>query len=160
MYWITLVLVMWKFYIVDLFPVFGRVPRFLNQTYLLVISSLISYMFPRFSGFYLWIGLGIRSAWDIFAVLSPYGKHVNEISISPRSYTTLTLFHLAWMQACNYPWSLSIRTKQARESSTASPSQPVLNSIKATQQSAPSSTNANIQPLKVSITDTKIFSVI
>lgn len=67
---ITLALVVWNVSKAGLFAVFGRVPLFLNQTYLF-ISSLMAYTFRSFSGFALWIVLGVLVAWDLFAGLSP-----------------------------------------------------------------------------------------
>lgn len=71
--WISLVFIIWNFSVGGLFAVFGRVPRFINQAYLIVISSLMAYIFRSLPDYSVWIILGVLVAWDLFAVLSPYG---------------------------------------------------------------------------------------
>lgn len=71
--WITLVVAVWNFAVTGLFAVFGRVPRFINQGYLIVISSLMAYTFRTLPGYAVWVILGLLVIWDLFAVLSPKG---------------------------------------------------------------------------------------
>lgn len=151
--WITLVLVVWNFSIVGLFAVFERVPRFLNQAYLIVISSLMAYIFRSLSGFAVWIILGILVAWDLFAVLSPFGPlnllvqaaRERDDDIPALVYDTNPTAP-GRDPSAHVAKASPFHEKKARGSSTASASQTVLDTNKATQQPGSSSTNANIEP--------------
>lgn len=71
--WITLFFCVWNFTVTGLYAVFGRVPRFINQGYLIVMSSLMAYVFRTLPDFAVWIILGLLVLWDLYAVLSKYG---------------------------------------------------------------------------------------
>lgn len=71
--WITLVLCVWNFAITGLIAIFGRVPRAINQAYLIIMSSLMAYIFRTLPAFAIWIILGALVLWDLFAVLTPWG---------------------------------------------------------------------------------------
>lgn len=71
--WITIVLAAWNFAIGGLVSVFGTAPRLVNQGYLIVMSSLMAYIFRTLPDFAVWIILGLLVLWDLFAVLSPCG---------------------------------------------------------------------------------------
>lgn len=71
--WITLVLVVWNFTITGLLAIFFTVPRLVNQAYLIVMSSLMAYIFRKLPEWTTWAILVILVAWDLFAVLTPCG---------------------------------------------------------------------------------------
>ncbi len=82
--WITLCFVVWNFTVTGIVAVFGNVPRFINQAYLIVMSALMAYVFRTLPGWTTWTLLGVLVVWDLFAVLTPYGplkalvKHAKE----------------------------------------------------------------------------------
>lgn len=71
--WITLSFAVWNFTITGLFAIFDVVPRIINQTYLIVMSALMAYVFRTLPSWSLWIILSALVVWDLFAVLSKYG---------------------------------------------------------------------------------------
>lgn len=71
--WVTLVFVVWNFSITGLFAIFSTVPRLVNQAYLIIMSSLMAYIFRRLPEWTAWTILGLLVVWDLFAVLTPWG---------------------------------------------------------------------------------------
>lgn len=71
--WITLAFAVWNFTVTGLIAVFGTVPRLVNQAYLIVMSSLMAYIFRILPEWGTWTILGILVVWDLFAVLAPCG---------------------------------------------------------------------------------------
>ena len=71
--WITLSFVVWNFTVTGIVAVFGNVPRFINQIYLIVMSALMAYVFRTLPEWTTWTLLGVLVVWDLFAVLTPYG---------------------------------------------------------------------------------------
>lgn len=71
--WVTLVFIVWNFSITGLFAIFSTVPRLVNQAYLIIMSSLMAYIFRRLPEWCTWSILGLLVAWDLFAVLTPCG---------------------------------------------------------------------------------------
>lgn len=71
--WVTLVFIVWNFSVTGLFAIFSTVPRLVNQAYLIVMSSLMAYIFRKLPEWCAWTILGILVAWDLFAVLTPWG---------------------------------------------------------------------------------------
>ncbi|CDF35977.1 unnamed protein product [Chondrus crispus] len=71
--WITICLAVWNFTITGLFAVFGVVPRVINQGYLIVMSSLMAYIFRTLPSWAIWTILAALVVWDLFAVLNPRG---------------------------------------------------------------------------------------
>lgn len=71
--WITLSFAVWNFTITGLFAIFDVVPRIINQSYLIIMSALMAYVFRTLPSWSLWIILSALVIWDLFAVLSKYG---------------------------------------------------------------------------------------
>lgn len=71
--WITLVFVMYNFLVGGLAITFYRGPLWLQQIYLIILSSLMAYNFSNFPALATWILLGLLAVWDLIAVLCPFG---------------------------------------------------------------------------------------
>lgn len=71
--WFTLIFAIWNFSVTGLYAVFGKVPRIVNQAYLIVMSSLMAYIFRTLPAFAVWTILGVLVIWDLYAVLAPNG---------------------------------------------------------------------------------------
>mmetsp|Transcript_9329 Transcript_9329/g.16807 ORF Transcript_9329/g.16807 Transcript_9329/m.16807 type:complete len:544 (+) Transcript_9329:97-1728(+) len=71
--WITLGLLAWNFAIVGVAAIFWRVPRLVNQTFLILLSGLMAWVFSAWEEWAAWTLLGILVVWDLIAVLTPCG---------------------------------------------------------------------------------------
>lgn len=71
--WVTLSFAVWNFTITGLAAVFWKVPRFINQAYLIVMSALMAFIFRTLPEWATWTILGVLVVWDLFAVLAPCG---------------------------------------------------------------------------------------
>jgi presenilin 1 len=64
--WVTLIFFLWNFSIVGLLMVFYKGPLWLQQAYLVVISSLMAYSFTRLPDLTTWVLLGLLAVWGKF----------------------------------------------------------------------------------------------
>lgn len=71
--WVTLVYITINFAVVGMLAIFWKAPRLVNQGYLIVMSSLMAYIFRTLPPWATWVILGVLVLWDLFAVLSKYG---------------------------------------------------------------------------------------
>lgn len=71
--WVTLVYITANFAVVGMLAIFWKAPRLVNQAYLIVMSSLMAYIFRTLPTWATWVILGVLVLWDLFAVLSKYG---------------------------------------------------------------------------------------
>jgi len=71
--YVTFSFVIWNFAISGLIAVFWRAPRVINQGFLVLLSSLMSYIFLTLPEWATWTILGVLVLWDIIAVLTPCG---------------------------------------------------------------------------------------
>ncbi|GAB0490061.1 hypothetical protein MMPV_001291 [Pyropia vietnamensis] len=71
--WVTLVYITANFAVVGMLAIFWKAPRLVNQAYLIVMSSLMAYIFRTLPPWATWVILGVLVLWDLFAVLSKYG---------------------------------------------------------------------------------------
>ena len=71
--WVTLVYITINFSVVGMLAIFWKAPRMVNQAYLIVMSSLMAYIFRSLAVWATWVILGALVIWDLFAVLSKYG---------------------------------------------------------------------------------------
>lgn len=87
--WVTLSVAVWNFTITGLISVFGMAPRLVNQGYLIVMSALMAYIFRTLPSWSVWVVLGLLVAWDLFAVLSPYGPLNRLVALARERNDTL-----------------------------------------------------------------------
>ncbi|KAI9184595.1 hypothetical protein H9P43_003650 [Blastocladiella emersonii ATCC 22665] len=71
--YITLTFALYNFAIVGIAAIFWRAPRWVQQVYLVLMSSLMAFALTGLQEWTTWILLGLLVVWDLFAVLSPYG---------------------------------------------------------------------------------------
>jgi len=93
--WVTVTFAMYNFAVVGIAAIFWRAPRYVQQAYLVLMSSIMVRRSHSYYGFSAdadgwrtrhqayslnslqewttWILLGLLVLWDLFAVLSPYG---------------------------------------------------------------------------------------
>ncbi|KNE63402.1 hypothetical protein AMAG_08534 [Allomyces macrogynus ATCC 38327] len=71
--YVTLGFCLYNFAIVGIVGTFWRAPRFVQQIYLVLISSLMAFALTGLQEWTTWILLALLVLWDLFAVLSPYG---------------------------------------------------------------------------------------
>lgn len=71
--WVSLTFGVWNFAVVGLVSIFWSVPRFINQTFLIVMSALMAFIFRTLPGWATWTILVALVVWDLFAVLAPFG---------------------------------------------------------------------------------------
>ena len=71
--YITLVFSLYNFLIGGIAITFYKGPLWLQQIYLIILSSLMAYNFSNFPALATWILLGLLAVWDLIAVLCPFG---------------------------------------------------------------------------------------
>jgi presenilin 1 len=71
--YITLVFMMYNFLVGGIAITFYKGPLWLQQIYLIILSSLMAYNFTNFTALATWILLGLLAVWDLIAVLCPFG---------------------------------------------------------------------------------------
>jgi len=71
--WVTLALLSWNFACVGVAAIFWRVPRLINQTFLILLSGLMAWVFSAWEVWAAWALLGLLVVWDLIAVLTPCG---------------------------------------------------------------------------------------
>jgi presenilin 1 len=70
---ITLVFALYNFAVVGIVAVFSTAPLWLQQTYLVLMSSIMAFSLTGLDAWTTWLLLGILAIWDLIAVLCPYG---------------------------------------------------------------------------------------
>ncbi|TPX32396.1 hypothetical protein SmJEL517_g04421 [Synchytrium microbalum] len=71
--YISMVFGIWNFAVVGLMVIFWRGPMWLQQIYLVFMSSLMAFTLTSITAWTTWILLVLLAVWDLFAVLSPCG---------------------------------------------------------------------------------------
>ncbi|KAI9218234.1 Presenilin-domain-containing protein [Blastocladiella britannica] len=71
--YVTLTFALYNFAAVGIVAIFWKSPRWVQQVYLVLMSSLMAYALTGLQEWTTWILLGLLVLWDLFAVLSPYG---------------------------------------------------------------------------------------
>ncbi|GJQ10431.1 hypothetical protein GpartN1_g4487.t1 [Galdieria partita] len=71
--WLSLSFMMWNFSIGGVFVIFYHAPRWLQHLYLILMASLLSWLFRDFPNIVIGTLLAGLAIWDIYAVLSPRG---------------------------------------------------------------------------------------
>lgn len=71
--YITMVILLWNFAAVGLVSIFWRGPMWLQQSYLVVLSSLMAFALTGLQEWTTWTLLAILAVWDLIAVLCPFG---------------------------------------------------------------------------------------
>ncbi|GJD11828.1 Presenilin-A [Galdieria sulphuraria] len=71
--WLSLCFMMWNFSIGGVFAIFYYAPKWLQHFYLILMASLLSWLFRDFPSVVVGILLAGLAIWDIYAVLSPHG---------------------------------------------------------------------------------------
>lgn len=71
--WITFALCIWNLAVVGLISIFWKGPLWIQQSYLVVMSSLMAFSFTGLDEWTTWLLLGLLALWDLFAVLTPWG---------------------------------------------------------------------------------------
>jgi presenilin 1 len=71
--YITLVFMMYNFLVGGILITFYKGPLWLQQIYLIILSSLMAYNFSELTPLATWILLGLLAVWDLIAVLCPFG---------------------------------------------------------------------------------------
>ncbi|KAJ3341357.1 Presenilin-1 [Gonapodya sp. JEL0774] len=67
------VFMIWNLAIGGVLVIFWKGPLWVQQWYLVFMSSLMAFSFTGMAEWTTWILLGFLAVWDLFAVLSPYG---------------------------------------------------------------------------------------
>lgn len=121
--WITLCLAVWNFTITGLYAVFGRVPRLINQAYLIIMSALMAYIFRTLPSYAVWIILGVLVIWDLFAVLSPYGplRMLVDAARSQQDELPALVYDTNPTDAGREPATTASKTTSIRDKSTRAP---------------------------------------
>ncbi|KAL7746324.1 hypothetical protein RI367_008332 [Sorochytrium milnesiophthora] len=70
---ITLYFGLFNFAVVGIVAIFWRAPPYVQQIYLVLMSSLMAFQLTGLQEWTTWVLLGLLAIWDLFAVLSPYG---------------------------------------------------------------------------------------
>ncbi|KAI9007593.1 Presenilin-domain-containing protein [Hyaloraphidium curvatum] len=71
--WITFALCLWNLAMVGLVSIFYKGPLWIQQAYLVVMSSLMAFSFTGLDEWTTWLLLGLLAIWDLVAVLAPFG---------------------------------------------------------------------------------------
>ena len=71
--WISVMFGLWNFAATGVMVIFWRGPMWLQQLYLVVMSSLLAFVLSGFQEWTTWLLLGCLAIWDLIAVLCPYG---------------------------------------------------------------------------------------
>jgi presenilin 1 len=113
--WVTMVIILWNFAWVGVVCVFWNSPLWLQQAYLVVMSSLMAFSFTGLPQFTTWILLALLACWDLFAVLAPIGplKLLIESSRDNDREIPALLYSVAvWMMAWEEPQRSDSRPQQ------------------------------------------------
>eukprot|EP01126_Amoeba_proteus_P052678 TRINITY_DN6383_c0_g1_i8.p1 TRINITY_DN6383_c0_g1~~TRINITY_DN6383_c0_g1_i8.p1 ORF type:complete len:241 (-),score=46.43 TRINITY_DN6383_c0_g1_i8:51-773(-) len=71
--YLTFGFMMWNFGVVGIIAIFWHSPLYINQMYLIFISSLLAIFLSQIPEFTTWTILGVVAIYDLFAVLCPGG---------------------------------------------------------------------------------------
>ena len=100
--YITFIFFVVNFAVGGLAVVFYKGPMWLQQCYLIIMSSLMAFSFSSLPALVTWILLAMLAIWDLIAVLTPYGplKLLIETSRSQNKEIPALLYTVAvWMMA-------------------------------------------------------------
>eukprot|EP00842_Homolaphlyctis_polyrhiza_P002286 jgi/Hompol1/3058/HPOL_000025-RA len=69
----TFAFCLWNLVVVGITVIFFEGPRFIQQSYLVVMSSMMAFSLTTLPDLVTWILLALLAVWDLIAVLCPYG---------------------------------------------------------------------------------------
>ncbi|KXS09481.1 Presenilin-domain-containing protein [Gonapodya prolifera JEL478] len=104
--WPATVFMVWNLAVGGVTVIFWKGPLWVQQCYLVLMSSLMAFSFTGLMEWTTWILLGLLAAWDLFAVLSPYGPLrilVESSRQHNREIPGLLYTAMVWMMASGGP---------------------------------------------------------
>lgn len=116
--WISLWFMMWNFSIGGVVAVFYYAPLWLRHLYLILMSSLLSWLFRDFPSFVVGILLVGLAIWDIYAVLSPRGP-LRDMVESVYEHREETEFPSLVYDTCPYDYDCIREVEQMKRDQSA-----------------------------------------
>lgn len=71
--YVTFAFGIWNLASVGLVSIFFKGPLYIQQAYLVLMSSLMAFSFTGLDEWTTWLLLGLLAVWDLVAVLAPWG---------------------------------------------------------------------------------------